>query len=111
MSSIYEKTIVDPNKAIIFHTARESMIGIKTHQKLELYSSSTTSSNNLQMLSKFIAEEEIDTIENLKLKNVLEFFGKKVLVVDASGIYDLKNYKPEIILLRNSPKINLEPTD
>jgi competence protein ComEC len=42
-----------------------------------------------------------------KLKNLYYFKEKKILVVDSFGIYS-KEINPDIIILRQSPKINLE---
>ena len=44
-------------------------------------------------------------------ENNIEFFfqihNKKLLVIDSLGIYNVKTFKPNYVLLRNSPKINL----
>ena len=42
-----------------------------------------------------------------KLQNLLYFNGNKILVLDSLGIYP-KNYNPEILILTQSPRINLE---
>jgi competence protein ComEC len=44
----------------------------------------------------------MDTIASIfKLNN------RKLLVIDSLGIYNVKSFKPDVILLRNSPKLNL----
>jgi competence protein ComEC len=42
-----------------------------------------------------------------KLQNTLYFQGKKILVLDSLGVYP-KNSNPDIVVLTQSPKINLE---
>lgn len=42
-----------------------------------------------------------------KLENTLFFSGKKILVIDSTGIFESK-VKPDILILIQSPKINLE---
>ena len=42
-----------------------------------------------------------------RLQNTAFFNGKKIMIVDSFGIYP-KNIKPDILLLIQSPKINLE---
>ena len=32
---------------------------------------------------------------------------KKLLVIDSLGVYNIKSFRPNYVLLRNSPKINL----
>jgi competence protein ComEC len=67
---------------------------------------------NIQQKPSFINDYEIgnklkvDT--TLKVENVYSFAEKDILVLDSLGIYDLPNFYPKLILLTNSPKINLE---
>lgn len=42
-----------------------------------------------------------------RLQNIAFFKGKKIMTIDSSGIYP-KNIKPDILMLTQSPKINLE---
>jgi competence protein ComEC len=42
-----------------------------------------------------------------KLQNTLYFQDKKILVLDSLGVYP-KNSNPDIVVLTQSPKINLE---
>jgi competence protein ComEC len=42
-----------------------------------------------------------------RIQNTAFFNGKKILILDSLGIYP-KNIKPDILLLIQSPKINLE---
>lgn len=41
-----------------------------------------------------------------KLQNLLFFNGKKILILDSLGIYP-KNIQPDVLILTQSPKINL----
>ena len=40
-------------------------------------------------------------------RNFFYFKDKKIMVIDSSGVY-LENVQPDIVLLINSPKINLD---
>ena len=42
-----------------------------------------------------------------RLQNIAFFKGNKIMIIDSSGIYP-KNIKPDILMLTQSPKINLE---
>ena len=46
-------------------------------------------------------------MEEHALKNVFQLSGKLVLIIDSSGVYELPGFKPDIIILTNSPKVNL----
>jgi competence protein ComEC len=53
-------------------------------------------------IGNFITKTEEDTIEA-----VYQIKDKKLLIIDSLGIYKVKSFKPNYVLLRNSPKINL----
>jgi len=57
--------------------------------------------NNFK-IGNFIKEMEQDSI-----KYIYQIKDKKLLVIDSFGIYNIKSFKPNYVLLRNSPKINL----
>lgn len=44
----------------------------------------------------------------LGIKNVLKINSKNVLIIDSSAIYNNIGFDPEIVILINSPKINIE---
>jgi len=54
-------------------------------------------------VGEHITKTKRDTIQPVYIAN-----SKKVLVIDSIGIYNVKTFTPDIILLRNSPKINLK---
>ncbi len=103
---IYEKYDTPVNEFVIFHRARNTDIGITHDNTLNYYTT------NIQQKPSFINDYEIgnklkvDT--TLKVENVYSFAEKDILVLDSLGIYDLPNFYPKLILLTNSPKINLE---
>ena len=51
--------------------------------------------------------EDIRTIETDSLQNAYFFNNKTILIIDSLGVYNVISKKPHLILLRNSPKINL----
>ena len=103
---IYERFEKQKNELVIFHRARHTDIAITHHNRLNYYPS------NIEQKPSSIKDYEIgnnlkvDT--TYKLKNIYSFSGKDILVVDSLGIYNIPNFNPKLILLTNSPKINLE---
>ena len=49
----------------------------------------------------------IDTIEEDSLQSVYILNDKKLLIIDSLGIYNIEAFQPDYVLLRQSPKINL----
>jgi competence protein ComEC len=91
---------------IVFHKTAESMIGIKTGRQLLLYSNTDSLDTNQNLLRNYKVGNRIKSIETATLGNVLQYENKLILVVDSLGIYNV-NFKPDVVILRDSPKINL----
>ena len=103
---IFEKYEKPNNEFVIFHRARQTDIAITHKNRIDYYTS------NIQEKPSFVKDYEIgnkikiDTI--LIIQNIYSFSGKDILVVDSLGIYDLPNFNPKLVVLTNSPKVNLE---
>lgn len=97
------------NEFIIFHKSRFTLLGEKTNKYLKVYHNfdSTVMTHEHVIknfkIGNFITKTEEDTIGTFyQIKN------KKLLVIDSFGVYNIKSFRPNYVLLRNSPKINLK---
>ena len=98
-----------PQKAFVFHEIARSHLGFAQDQTLHIFtndSSLTTSDyliRNIQM--KYGKKQvEIDSLENFyRLKE-----DKELIIIDEAGIYEKDWINGNIVLLRNSPKINFD---
>jgi len=105
---IYTKMESPTNQFLIFHKSRYSLLGNSQSNTLIL-------SDNLDSISKqkdriikdYMVSNHIKSLETDSLQSVYPIGNKKLLVIDSLGIYNLKTLKPDYVLLRNSPKINL----
>ena len=105
---IYTKMESPKNQFLIFHKSRYSLLGNSQSNTLIL-------SDNLDSISKqkdriikdYMVSNYIKSLETDSLQSVYLIGNKKLLVIDSLGIYDIKTFKPDYVLLRNSPKINL----
>jgi len=107
---IYEKKIrQSTNEFIVFYKSKYSLIADRKGDKFTVFHSS----DSLNLSEKNILKQYKIGVGNLKLKtiransNVYQFKNKKILVIDSLGVYQLKKIKPEIVLLQQSPKINI----
>jgi len=98
------------NEFIIFNKTRETIIGIRNGNDLQLnHTLDTIIINNENLVKSYL------TGSNAKLKlsleknihNVYSFNNKNILVVDSLGVYDLQDSTLKYVLLRDSPNINL----
>jgi competence protein ComEC len=105
---IYTKYQTATNAFIVFHKSRYSVIGLKQNRELQLYHNlDLTSLKNNSIITNFRVGEHIIKTSYDSLQSVYLLKNKNLLVVDSLGVYNVKTFKADIILLRNSPKINL----
>ena len=97
------------NELVIFHKSRQTIIGQKTGRHLLLFQSlDSLSASQDYIIKNYQTGNFIRNVKQGSLRNVLSFQEHKLLVIDSFGIYSLPGFKPDYILLINSPKINLE---
>jgi competence protein ComEC len=106
---ILNKLDTKNNELVIFHKSRHTIIGLKENNNLTIAhtidSSSVFNENSLQSYS---VGNYIKKINQTNLKSVYTFANKKLLVIDSLGVYNVKSFHADYILLRNSPKVNLK---
>ena len=95
------------NSFTIFHRSRQSIFGLKSDKHLTLYSQNMDSLLlDEKWISSYKVRAQIDAVSLDTISWVYQFNGTKLLIVDSLGLYDV-TFKPDIIILRNSPQINL----
>ncbi|WP_395074872.1 ComEC/Rec2 family competence protein [Flavobacterium sp.] len=94
---------------IVFNVKNNSIIAERNGSNITLFTSKKLLNDSFEnkMIQSYVTANfcKIKTID--KLKNTLQFDHNKILIIDKSNIYKTST-KPDIIILRNSPKINLE---
>lgn len=93
---------------IVFNKNRYSLIGQKLNDKLivhhNLDSLKQTTDN---VIKNYKVGESIELVTTDSLQSVYQFNNKTILVIDSLGIYNKLSFKPNYVLLRNSPRLNL----
>ena len=108
---LYEKRIVQNTKElIIFNKYRNTIIGINNSGILKINHNLKANEINQSMIIKnYKIGKNIKRVMFKKsIPNILQFKRELILVVDSLGIYKVKNIEKPIVVLVNSPKINLE---
>jgi len=105
---IYNSYLNSTYEFIIFHKSRFTLMGEKVNRNLMVYHNiDSLAMAQDHMIKNFKIENFITkTTEN----NIISFYqiqNKKLLVIDSLGVYNIKTFRPNYVLLRNSPKINL----
>jgi len=105
---IYEKNSAYTEEGIIFHKSRNTILGEKSGHHLVLHHNLDTNAVSQNLIRDFKTGRNIKHIQEIPLKNLYQIAGKTVFVIDSSGVFDIKGLNPQVILLINSPKINLD---
>ena len=105
---IYHKIETPKNQFLIFHKSRYSLIGKVEPNQLILYNNlDSIAKNKNRTVRDYLVKTHINHLIEDTLRNVYQFQDKNILVIDSLGIYNIKKFHPDAILIRNSPKINL----
>lgn len=105
---IFEKSSEGFEEGIIFHKSRNTMIGFSENGKMNLHHNLKSSVDSISLLKAYKTARNITTVATSDVKNVYSFQQKKILIIDSSAVYNLPGFDPEVILLINSPQINLD---
>lgn len=93
---------------IVFHKTKQTIVGFRDENKVTF----VHTVDSIQALNSIVNSYKIG--ENVKASfvkqqsNLYFYKNQPILLIDSLGIYQLQNLKNPIVLLQNSPKINLE---
>ena len=105
----YEKYHIEKNNEfIVFHKSRNSIVGIRTGSFLEVYNDMDSLVTEQNLIKNYKVGENILYQNYQKLPTLLQLNKQIVLFIDTAGVYNLTDLRQPIVLLRQSPKINLE---
>ncbi|MDB4226152.1 ComEC family competence protein [Flavobacteriaceae bacterium] len=96
------------NEFIVFHKSRNSIVGIRTGSFLEVYNDMDSLVTKQNLLKNYKVGENILYQNYQKLPTLLQLNKQIVLFIDTAGVYNLTDLHQPIVLLHQSPKINLE---
>jgi competence protein ComEC len=107
---IYQKKETQSSQeGIVFNSRKNTFLTERIGENVIVYANDSilsTVESNLTIQSYLIGNfSKID--KKIPLKNVLFINNKKILVIDSSSIYN-SSIQPDILILIESPKINLE---
>lgn len=94
---------------IVFNVRKNSIISDRHNSQVTIYSNDSilnTLDNNLNIQS-YLTGNFCDLKEKKELQNFMFSNGKKIIVIDNSAVYP-KDIQPDVIILINSPKLNLK---
>jgi competence protein ComEC len=105
---IYTEYSKPEKQFIVFHKSRYSLIG-DTHNNKITFSHDFDSiiTLNTNVIRDYAVKHHLKTEEQQNIAPIYNLNNKILLVVDSLGVYNVTRFKPDYVLLRQSPKINL----
>lgn len=105
LQSIYffEKYQRQSEKEFVVFNTKESIIAVRKGEEVEFITSKAVNTINDYAIGIGVKNYKISEAN----KKLFYFKNETILVVDSLGFYNFKSIKPSIILLQQSPKINL----
>ena len=110
LSLIYtKKEIAGQHELIVYNVKKSTLITTRAGKNITFYAADTILKPNTRnfILNSYLVGNFGILSEPKKIKNTLFFNGKKILIVDSTGIY-VDKLQPDILILTQSPKINLD---
>ncbi len=94
---------------VVFNLKKNTLITERNGNVVSLYANDSILkiSRKNTILNSYLVGNFSDVKTKRRIQNIAFFNGKKILILDSLSIYP-KNIKPDILLLTQSPKINLE---
>ncbi len=91
---------------IVFHQKRKTLIVQRNGNKVCIYSNDSASAKS-KTLNSYLLGNFAQLQKQQPLNHTAYFKGNKILILDSIGIFP-KDIKPDIVLLTQTPKINLD---
>ncbi|MFP4845164.1 ComEC/Rec2 family competence protein [Winogradskyella sp. PE311] len=105
---IYNSFASNKDDFIIFNKSRFSIIGERQNDQLLVHHNlDSLKQQTDNVIRNYKVGELIDSVSTDSLQSIYRFKNKTILVIDSLAIYKNISFKPNYILLRNSPKLNL----
>jgi len=96
------------NEFVVFHKSRHSIISKNSRFHLQVFHNlDSLKLKSDYSIANYRVGNFIKTIDYQSIKNAYHFNQKQFLIIDSLGVYKNISFKPDYIILSQSPKINL----
>jgi competence protein ComEC len=97
------------NELIVFHQKKQTLIAERKGNNVVVYCNEINNKkvSKNSVLNSYLVGNFCTLKSKEKLRNLMFFRNRKILIVDSTNVY-LPDMKPDIVILIMSPKINLQ---
>lgn len=100
-----KREIENTSELIVYNTKKNTLISERKGKDIIVFTKDTFSKNNA--LNSYLVGNFSKVKSTQNIKNTLFYNGRKIFIMDSSRTYENK-IQPDILILTQSPKINLE---
>jgi competence protein ComEC len=103
----YQKNIKE--EFIVFHKSRKSLLSNRKGTNVKIYHNlDTLEVKSVKMIQNYAVGENIKPQFIKEFSNIIKTKNKTILIIDSLGVYKVKGLEKPMVILQNSPKINIE---
>lgn len=107
-SAVWDKFESSQDELLIFHKSRKSLIGYRNNRHFTLFrNDSILNYKTTSPIQSYLISRGINHYCEESIPRTYKFRNTTVLIVDSLGVYS-KKFQKSIVILTESPKINLE---
>ena len=92
------------NELIVFNIKKSTLIAERNGEKVTLFKDSKTDKYN--PIQPYLTANFLKVAKENPIPNLLYVLNKKIVIIDSTGAYP-KNVRPDLLIMRQSPRINL----
>lgn len=97
------------NELVVFNQYKNTIIAYKKGKNVNFYTSDSSITVEHSVIKNYLLSTSKSEVKiNQYLPNIFPLTKKNLLIIDSLGIYQDNLFKSQIIVLRQSPKINVE---
>lgn len=97
------------NEFIVFNVKKNSFLSLRKGKEVSIYANDSLLANfeNDVTLKSYLVGNYSQVNQKQHIPNLLYLENKKILIIDSLAVYP-KNCSPDLVIFRQSPRINLE---
>lgn len=92
---------------VVFHQSRKSLFAEVRADQVHFYGQFASEQDSNRTLTDYNIGANIKKVERDSLRNAFLFRNQSILVIDQAGIYKIHGFHPDVVVLTQSPKLNL----
>jgi competence protein ComEC len=92
------------NELIVFNIKKSTLIAERNGEKVTLFKGSENEKHN--PIQPYLTANFLKVAKENPVPNLLYVLNKKIVIIDSTGAYP-KNVRPDLLIMRQSPRINL----